>query len=173
MAMVKPVIYQIAGYQNSGKTTVISALVRTLKERGMRIAVIKHHGHGGMPDVASEKDSGRHIKAGAIYSLVEGGGRLVLHAEKEKWSLEEQLTLLISQQPDVILIEGYKKADFEKTVLIRTKDDLPLLEELTNVASVLVMDSALEEGVNGYPVFVTGSAQGCEWIVNHIMKKRQ
>ena len=41
----------------------------------MKVATIKHHGHGGFPEVA-QKDSERHRKAGAIVSSVEGAGLL-------------------------------------------------------------------------------------------------
>lgn len=40
-------ILQIVGYQNSGKTTLVEKMVHALTEREMKVATIKHHGHGG------------------------------------------------------------------------------------------------------------------------------
>ena len=39
-----PVI-AFAAYSGTGKTTLIEKLVRELKNRGLRLAVIKHDGH--------------------------------------------------------------------------------------------------------------------------------
>ena len=42
-----PSILQIVGYQNSGKTTLVEKIVHALAESEMKVATIKHHGHGG------------------------------------------------------------------------------------------------------------------------------
>lgn len=49
-----PSILQIVGYQNSGKTTLVEKVVHALAERKMKVATIKHHGHGGFPEVAQK-----------------------------------------------------------------------------------------------------------------------
>ncbi len=57
-------ILQIVGYQNSGKTTLVEKVVYALAEQNMKVATIKHHGHGGFPEVAQK--------------IVKGTERLVL-----------------------------------------------------------------------------------------------
>ncbi len=53
-------ILQIVGYQNSGKTTFVEKLAEKLGQLGVKIGCLKHHGHGGEPDVFAEgKDSDR------------------------------------------------------------------------------------------------------------------
>ena len=54
-------VFQIVGYQNSGKTTLMEKVISGAAEKGVRVAYIKHHGHGGAPDA---KDSTRHQQAG-------------------------------------------------------------------------------------------------------------
>ena len=77
MAMVKePVIFQVSGYQNSGKTTLVNKIISGLKGKGLSVVTIKHHGHGGKPETPEGKDSSNHIESGAAASIVEGGGRL-------------------------------------------------------------------------------------------------
>ena len=49
MALVTPFIFQIVGYQNSGKTTFLNKLISHLTAVGINTATIKHHGHGGKP----------------------------------------------------------------------------------------------------------------------------
>ncbi len=86
-------ILQIVGYQNSGKTTLVEKVVYALAEQNMKVATIKHHGHGGFPEVA-QKDSERHRKAGAVVSSVEGAGFLSLSSLRENWSLQEIIQLI-------------------------------------------------------------------------------
>ena len=44
-------ILQVVGYQNSGKTSFVSELTARLSATGLRVGVIKHHGHGGTFDL--------------------------------------------------------------------------------------------------------------------------
>lgn len=134
---MKPTIFQVVGYQNSGKTTVITKLIQSLSDDGIKTATIKHHGHGGKPKVMDEKDSTKHLKAGALASIVEGDGRLILQAEKIECSLENQIKLMEHFKPDVILIEGYKWKKHPKLLLIRDKIDLPLVTTMTNVRLIM------------------------------------
>ena len=137
MVLVKPVIFQIVGYQNSGKTTFILKLIQALKKQGLKTATIKHHGHGGKPEEIPEKDSTKHLNAGAQASLVEGDGRMILQLEKSQIPLEDQIMLLESLYPDIILIEGHKHKDYPKLVLVRGLEDLPLLSTVTNVKIII------------------------------------
>ena len=65
-----PFIFAISGYKNSGKTTLITKLIPELKQRGYRVAVIKHDGHDFEADVPGT-DSYRHQKAGAACPAAE------------------------------------------------------------------------------------------------------
>lgn len=132
----KPFIFQVVGYQNSGKTTAVSQMVKGLSKQGYNVATIKHHGHGGKPEVVKDKDSYRHIDAGAIVSIVEGDGRLLLHGEKSEWSLEEKITLISQMNPDFIIIEGHKFESYPKLVMVRKHEDIELLTKLTCIKAV-------------------------------------
>jgi molybdopterin-guanine dinucleotide biosynthesis adapter protein len=143
MALVKPIIYQIVGYQNSGKTTFILKLIEALKNEGIKSVTIKHHGHGGRPDVIPQKDSTKHLKAGALAALVEGDGRLVLQADESFLTLDEQIRFLDFFKPDIILIEGHKKQSYPKLLILRNMNDLSLIANVTNIKAVLVWTHAL------------------------------
>ncbi|MDR7000825.1 molybdopterin-guanine dinucleotide biosynthesis protein B [Neobacillus niacini] len=142
--MVKPVVFQVVGYQNSGKTTVTGKLIEALNKLGLKVVTIKHHGHGGKPNLFPQKDSSRHIVAGALASIVEGEGRLLLQVEKTETTLEEQIELLKNLFPDVILIEGHKQKDFPKLLILKDKADLSLLETVKNVEIILYWDENLK-----------------------------
>jgi molybdopterin-guanine dinucleotide biosynthesis adapter protein len=145
VALVKPFIYQVVGYQNSGKTTFILKLIEALKNEGIKSVTIKHHGHGGRPDVILQKDSTRHLEAGAVAALVEGDGRLVLQADESYLTLDEQIRFMAFFNPDIILIEGHKKQSYPKLLILRNENDLTLITYVTNIKAVIVWNHSLIE----------------------------
>lgn len=166
MALVKPVIFQVVGYQDSGKTTVVSLLIKRLKTEGMRVVSIKHHGHGGKPSVVQNKDSSRHLDSGALASLVEGEGSLLLQAEKPSWTLNEKIQLISFFNPDVILIEGSKRETFPKLLLLRKKEDLGLIKLLSNIRIVIYWDDSLKSEFDvqmDIPCFHINDKSSIEW----------
>lgn len=172
MAMVnEPVIFQVSGFQNSGKTTLVNKLISGLKEQGVSVVTIKHHGHGGKPHVLEGKDASRHIESGASASLVEGGGRLILQAEKEKWNLEEQIEIAIKFKPDIIIIEGHKQAAYPKIFLLKDTADKELLQQLKNIQAVLYWDSEIKSLENDFypiPFFSIHDPKGPEWLISYL-----
>lgn len=172
MALVEPFVFQVVGYQNSGKTTVVSKLVSRLKSDGRNIAVIKHHGHGGKPAVPESKDSTQHLLAGADVSLVEGDGRLILQAEQPTWNLAEEIRIAQFFQPDLILVEGHKTASYPKLLLLRDVDDLELLEKVSGVVAVFVWQPELIEDVTqqNFRCFLIRDSAGMDWVVGYLKR---
>lgn len=171
MALVRPVIFQVVGFQNSGKTTITSKLIETLTNQGLKTVTIKHHGHGGRPDVAGQKDSTKHLAAGAAASLVEGGGRLILHAEQCEYDLKEQIELMKFFHPDVILVEGYKREGYPKLLLIRDKQDLPLVDLVNNVHAVVYWKEEMKNLIFAkleVPGFHISNEAAIDWTVQFI-----
>nr|WP_263328351.1 molybdopterin-guanine dinucleotide biosynthesis protein B [Neobacillus sp. Marseille-Q6967] len=143
MALVKPVIFQVVGYQNSGKTTFVLKLIQTLSKQGFKTVTIKHHGHGGKPEVVEQKDSSRHIMAGAAASIVEGDGSLLLQANVSEAYIEDQIRLMEVFNPDVILIEGHKNKSYPKVLFLRNSDEFSLLSKLKNIKFVITWDKEI------------------------------
>jgi molybdopterin-guanine dinucleotide biosynthesis adapter protein len=169
MAMGKPLIVQIVGFQNSGKTTFVKQLLKELSKLNFRVATIKHHGHGGKPDVIETKDSSEHIRAGAFASLVEGEGRLLLQVEKEKWSLEEKILMVSSMNPDIIVVEGHKEESYHKIVLLRNEEDFEELKGLHNVLAFSSRDTI--HWKTGLPVW--DKHETLNWLVNYCIQQRE
>lgn len=164
--MVKPFVLQIAGFHNSGKTTFLQKLLSELKGKGFHTVTIKHHGHGGKPDIVQNTDSARHVSSGAMASLVEGGGRMILQAESLEWSLREKIELMSWFHPDFIIIEGHKHEDYPKVVFIRNKEDMSLLRQLTNIQLVLYKDQPLEDCQ--HQSFHRNERKAIEWLVEYL-----
>jgi molybdopterin-guanine dinucleotide biosynthesis protein B len=170
MALVKPVIFQVVGYQNSGKTTVVSQLIKLLKTEGMNVVTIKHHGHGGKPSAIENKDSSKHLDSGALASIVEGDGRLLLRAEKPNWTLKEEIHLMSFFKPDVILLEGYKRELFPKLLIVRKAEDLELLKIVRDIKIVITWDESLKLEVDAQteiPCFHINDKRSIEWVIGY------
>ncbi|MBB6443523.1 molybdopterin-guanine dinucleotide biosynthesis protein B [Bacillus benzoevorans] len=169
--MDKPFIFQITGYQNSGKTTYLNKLLTILARQNVRTVTLKHHGHGGKPNVVEDADSACHIASGAAASLVEGGGRLLLQTENIAWTLEEEINLLTLLRPELILIEGHKHEHFPKLVFLRDRNDVHLLSDLKNIIAVIYQNQEPEEVVNLFPVFHRNDPASIAWVLNYIMSQ--
>ena len=70
--MGKPLVIAVSGVKNSGKTTLIEAMLPLLAEAGLRVAVIKHDGHCFDPDPPGT-DTGRFMAAGAAGTAIFDG----------------------------------------------------------------------------------------------------
>lgn len=107
----------IAGYSNSGKTTVVERLVRVLKSRGYTIAAIKHAAHGYSVDPPG-KDSWRVLQAGADRMVLVGPDSYTVHHRCSKPPALQELILEI-RDVDLILVEGFKSEPGPKIEIYR------------------------------------------------------
>ena len=174
MAVVNPIIFQVVGYQNSGKTTFMTKIIEILSKEKWSVATIKHHGHGGQPDVVKDKDTSRHIEAGAMCSVAEGNGRLILHAEQSCFDLSRQIQLVSSLHPDLILVEGHKRSEFPKVVLLRDQlEDYKLVEDVNNIKVVFNWSQVLPNNVPEVPCFHINDEKGLQWLIDYLKNQRQ
>ncbi|MFB4169748.1 molybdopterin-guanine dinucleotide biosynthesis protein B [Virgibacillus sp. JSM 102003] len=135
-------ICQIVGYKNSGKTTVMNNLIRYFSSSDMKVGTLKHHGHGGEPDVVEDTDSTTHIEAGSLVSGVQGENitQLTFNVKVEL----DKLVQLFSNFPiDLLLVEGYKNASYPKVVLVKNEQDFSLLSDLSNIIAIGTWDENL------------------------------
>lgn len=111
-------VLSVVGYSNSGKTTLVEKLIRELKGRGYRVAVIKHH-HGDFEIDRPGKDTWRHAKAGADTVILAGPRKI---AVIEKLAAERELDEIVEKidNVDLIITEGYKKGDKPKIEVFRS-----------------------------------------------------
>ncbi len=115
-----------AGFSGAGKTTLVEQLVSALRERGLRVSVVKHAHHSFDLDQPG-KDTYRHRAAGALEVVVASSRRLALLREFEQ---EAQLTVhqLIAELydgVDWVLVEGFKDSDLLKIEVWRPASGQP------------------------------------------------
>ena len=131
-------IFGVTGWKNSGKTTLVEALVGELTARGWQVATVKHAHHDF--DIDKEgTDSFRHRKAGAKEVAIVSGRRWALMhelGEEDEPTLEDVLSRL--SPADLVLVEGYKRGSHRKIEARRleAKDRSPLTATDPNIAAI-------------------------------------
>jgi len=102
-----PAVVHIVGKSNSGKTLLVTRLVRELRKRGYRIATIKHASHGFDLDQRG-KDSWRHFQAGSEATVVVSPRRLAMVKRTPGEPQMDEALRLAGEGCDLVLVEGYK-----------------------------------------------------------------
>ena len=109
-------IFSISGVKNSGKTTLICRLLEIFKEKGLRVAVLKHDGHDFEPDVPGT-DTYRQLQAGAYGTAVFSKGKYML--VKQQPQISEKELIEFFPEADLILLEGFKYSTYPKIEIVR------------------------------------------------------
>jgi molybdopterin-guanine dinucleotide biosynthesis protein B len=127
---IVPVI-GFVGFSDSGKTTLAVEVVRRLELAGLKVAVVKHDGHGHYKEV-KETDSAAYRSAGASSVVVLSPDSLVIFERKASPTLEKLLERLSAHEDhyDVIITEGFKGSGLPKIAVARSEEDLTVLEQL-------------------------------------------
>lgn len=104
-----------AGYSGAGKTTLVEQVIALLRQRGLRVSVVKHAHHHFDIDQPG-KDSWRHRQAGAFEVLVVSDQRLALMREFEQPRELDVHAMLaeLDAGVDWALVEGFKHGDLPK-----------------------------------------------------------
>ena len=140
---VAPPVVAVVGYSDSGKTAVVSSLIRTLTGEGYRIASVKHCPHGH--EVARPgSDTDRHGEAGAALVVASSPGRLTATERVDGDLPLESIVASMGEGIDLVIAEGFKTSSFAK-VLVSSGSPIP--EHLDNVIAT-VGDAA--RGVPAY-----------------------
>ena len=162
----QPIPYvSFSAKSGTGKTTYLEKLVACLKEKGLRIALIKHDAHGFELDQPG-KDSYRLRKAGVDTMILSGPDQTVQisrHTAGEP-SLKQLLSSI--QGVDLILIEGYKFGAQPKIQLLRKGySETPVGNPENTIA--YVADFPYDPVPSDLPVFALNDPQDlAEYLVS-------
>lgn len=129
-------VISVVGYKKSGKTALVSSLVRQLSGFGT-VGTVKHMGEQRLNP--AETDTGRHFDAGADMVIGITGTELVSFARDA--DLEDALDMLCDRGLDFAVVEGFKDSKLPKialgdlegvsNVIMRLPEHSDMHEELT------------------------------------------
>ena len=153
-------VFAFAAYSGTGKTTVIEKIVRELKARGLRLAVIKHDGHRFEIDHEG-KDSWRFAHAGADITIISSAEKTA-YIEQRELSLQQLIDMV--HDVDLILVEGYKNENLPQIGIARKATGKGFTADLSRFIAIV---TDMDEIETTLPRFTFEDIQG---ITEFIMK---
>jgi molybdopterin-guanine dinucleotide biosynthesis protein B len=166
MAKTKIPLISIVGTSKTGKTTFIEKLIPVFKEKGLRVATIKHH-HLDFEIDRVGKDTYRHKKAGSSTVILSSPHKVALIKDVEKEVPLRDIVSRYIDDADIIITEGYKKEVTPKIEIFRhIKKVSPLcLHDKTILA--IVTDKHVDTDI---PQFSMDDAQGVAKFINVVLR---
>ncbi len=162
-------IMSIVGNSNSGKTTLIESLIIELKQRGYKVAVIKHAGEDFELDKAG-KDSWRFSQAGSGVVAISSPHKFAVIKPVERGLSPQELSRFIGWDYDLLLTEGFRQSNNPKIEIHRKELD----KELSchpNQLLAIVTDEPLDVNV---PQFTRDDIQDLASLIeNWLLAHRQ
>ena len=145
-------IIGIAGWKNSGKTTLAVRLVEEFSRRGYTVATIKHAHHSLRLD-DDDTDSARHRRAGARQVAVVSSQRWAIMTEDPGGPELDFADVIARLDPcDLIIVEGYKSQPIPK-IEARRKDSASGFQLAEKDAHVLAIAADFDIKDADVPVF--------------------
>ena len=120
-------IFGLAGFSNSGKTTLALSLIKVFRKKGYSLGTIKHAHHNFDIDKPG-KDSWKHREAGSQEIIVSSSKRIahiIEHDNDQDTNLSELISL--QKNKDIILVEGFKKEKIPKIEVWRENENREII----------------------------------------------
>jgi molybdopterin-guanine dinucleotide biosynthesis protein B len=119
----------------AGKTTFIEKLIPQLKQRGLRVAVVKHHAHTSSVD-SPGKDTWRFGEAGADIIAVSSPAEFVRFQRVTRELTLAEIAARI-ENVDLILTEGFKREPAPKIEISRAELGTDLVARTDELIAVV------------------------------------
>jgi molybdopterin-guanine dinucleotide biosynthesis protein B len=164
-------ILGFAAFSGTGKTTLLKKLLPLLRDRGVRIGMVKHAHHSFEVDRPG-KDSFELRKAGAAQMLIASRSRWALMVERvlEKDPVLDEVLLELDQAAlDLILVEGFKQEQFPKIELRRAGLKRPLLYPNDNNIIAVATDTPNALDINLPVLDLNRPEMIADFIVNDVL----
>ncbi len=163
-----------SAFSGTGKTTLLTQLIPVLRQRGLRLAVIKHAHHAFDVDYPG-KDSYELRKADACQVLISSARRKVLVTEMgdhPEATLEELFNELDHDRLDLVLVEGFKRERFNKIELHRAALNKPYLYPGDDAIIALATDS-IDDSQRPVPVLdLNQPEQIADFIIDSVVNRQ-
>lgn len=129
MDKLHPFQINFCGYSGSGKTTLIESLIQSLSSK-FKVGYFKHDAHKFSMDKEG-KDTYRATQSGASFVSINDTSKNAVLWNKPSFDKNIPYELSISNEMDLIFVEGYKRSSTQKIVLLDSNlEILKIVNEL-------------------------------------------
>jgi molybdopterin-guanine dinucleotide biosynthesis protein B len=142
-----PPVVAVVGPSNSGKTTLVEKIIRELKDRGFRVATVKHAPQESSVDLPGS-DTWRHMQAGSAATALYAPDKLVLMYPDPGPITIADLARRFGADYDLLLAEGFKQDPAPKIEVHRKDHAAPLIGIKNRIA--VATDEPLPDDVPQY-----------------------
>ncbi|MCD6519330.1 MAG: molybdopterin-guanine dinucleotide biosynthesis protein B [Anaerolineae bacterium] len=115
-------VVSVIGWHNVGKTALIEELVRILRSRGFRVAVIKHT-RGDFQLDREGTDTWRFAQAGADVVVISGKQQVAFIENRVREARLEEIVERLPQSIDIVITEGFKRERTLKIEVLRSWEE--------------------------------------------------
>ncbi|MBS7657637.1 MAG: molybdopterin-guanine dinucleotide biosynthesis protein B [Candidatus Bathyarchaeia archaeon] len=125
----------VVGYKNSGKTTIIEALVKALVNKGFKVATVKHISEKNFSIDKEGTDTWRHSSAGAkfVVAVAEHEVTIIMKNGFKEFLVKKLIEPL--NNFDVLIFEGFKNflnnEEVGKIICVRNEEEIKSFNEKT------------------------------------------
>ncbi|MCX7966436.1 MAG: molybdopterin-guanine dinucleotide biosynthesis protein B [Syntrophorhabdaceae bacterium] len=163
-----PSIIAIVGTSKVGKTTLIERLIPKFKEKGIEVAVIKHHPHDFDIDIPG-KDTHRLKTAGAKTTIISSPKKIAMVSDVKKEIMPYEIVKKFIDDVDLVIVEGYKREKIPKIEVFRNKRDAkPVCANDPH----LIAFATDKHFPSDKPVFLLNDVEGiAQFIIAHCINK--
>ena len=110
-----PSVFCISGRKNTGKTTLVTKLIRAFKDEQYRVGVIKHDGHEFEID-REGTDTYKYQQAGSDATMIYSNSKFAFIKNQREIAIDELIPFFYEM--DILIIEGLKNSTFPKIELV-------------------------------------------------------
>jgi molybdopterin-guanine dinucleotide biosynthesis protein B len=163
-------LVSFVGRSNTGKTTVIERLIPILRERGIKVAVIKHH-HNDFEIDKPGKDTYRYKQAGAKMAILASPRKVAVVQDTETEIPFEEIITRYIRDVDLLIVEGFKREELPKIEVFQQKadGDTPVCAGDRNLVAIITDESI----ITSLPVFSRDDVGGvAEFILSRFIGQR-
>ncbi len=139
-------LISFVGTSDSGKTTLLTQIIPRLKEKGLKVAVVKHHAHGDFEIDKEGKDSWKLYISGADV-VISSPVKMAFIRRADNDSLDWIYERYLDGDYDLVLTEGFSRAGKDRIVVLNDPEKLEYFKHGRILAVVC------DERVDGFPWF--------------------
>jgi molybdopterin-guanine dinucleotide biosynthesis adapter protein len=166
---MRPPLFGITGWKNSGKTTLAAALIRELTRRGYAVTALKH-AHKSFEIDHPGRDSFKLREAGAARVVVSSPKRWAIMREL-RGEPEARFEELLDEAGlcDLVVIEGFKDQSFPKLEIRRdgAASREPLARQISHV--VAIASDRPQDEEDDLPIFhFDDVASITDFVITHL-----
>ena len=153
-------VVAVCGVKNSGKTTLLENVIPLLRNRGLKVAAIKHDGHDFESDVPGT-DSYCLRKAGASAVAVYSSSRYMIAADQT--GISPGFFAPFFDDIDLILLEGGKHTAYPKIEIVRSGVSR---QPVSGAATLIALCSDIDVQVEGIPTLPIDDYEAVAGIIS-------